>query len=144
VALDSQELSTERKSEMMYNNSLDRYIFELSPGLERTLVRVLKTCRGYERRITKRKLMRCIASQVPKTQERAVRAMIARLRKEGVPICSTAGAGGGYWYAATPEELDEFINRELKSKIKDMRETVDALQKTRMDIWGDVVQVRMF
>jgi len=45
---------------------------------------------------------------------RALRDLVTKLRKEGIPICSTASQdGGGYYLASAGSDLDEYC-RKLK------------------------------
>ena len=82
-----------------------------------------------------------------KTHERQVRAAINQLRKEGQPICSTGGEGGGYYLAAGADELDTFIARELHARAMDLLEQEQAMRAARIRIFGSKIpqgQERMF
>ena len=60
--------------------------------------------------------------------ERTLRAAINALRKQGEPICSTGGEGGGYYTATSRDELDEYITKELQSRINDYYEQIKAMR----------------
>ena len=55
--------------------------------------------------------------------ERVVREQIKQLRRAGYLIGSAAGLGGGYYLIKTPQEFQDFLQREYQAKIKDMHKT---------------------
>ena len=123
---------------------MDVYIQTLDPGLDRAVLRALQYHVGQGASIRRRDLVNSVKHYIPDVRDRAIRLTINRLRKDGFPICSTGGVDGGYWIAANPAELDEYITRELKSRALDLHEQIEALNSTRRAMWGDGVQVRLF
>ena len=65
-----------------------------------------------------------------------VRMTIQALRKDGHPICSTGGEDGGYWMAANWAELDEYLEREVRSRALDLLEQEKALKSAGEKLWG--------
>lgn len=95
-------------------------------GAERIVLRVLSYHVGLENAIEKPHLIeRCAAAGLP-FHERQLRLTIVKLRKAGVPVCSSSG-DSGYFLAASLDEYREFRGREYLKKIIDMRETVSAM-----------------
>lgn len=113
-------------------------IDELPPGLEREVLRVLQGCVGREQVISRGNLLRCVRSYpgLERVHERAVRAVINKLRKDEHPICSTGGEEGGYWMAESWEELGEYLDREVRSRLGDLAEQERALVKAGEALWG--------
>jgi hypothetical protein len=62
--------------------------------------------------------------------ERPVRDAIKQLRRKGYLICAVAGTGGGYYLASNRKEYDEFRQAEYAGKIKDMAETMHAMDQS--------------
>ena len=131
--------------ETMFNRGFDleAYIQSMEPGLERAVLRVLQYHAGRGNAIGRGRLLADVQSYLSKATDRGVRVVINQLRKDGFPICSTGGVDGGYWIAACPEELDEYLDRELKARVKDLQEQVNALWRTRKALWGEGVQRRL-
>ena len=116
------------------------------PGLERNLLRIFEKRVGRDNLITK-KYLRSIIDAMPgchNLDERKVRAAINVLRKQGHLICSTAQDGGGYWIADNPGDIDEFIRREIDSRIVDLSETKKALKESAKVLWGEGIQLGLF
>ena len=74
---------------------------------------------------------------------RNLTAQIERERRAKLPICAAQGSdGAGYYKAATPEELEEYI-RTLGSRAYNLRRTIERLEDTLADwqgqgsVWGD-------
>jgi hypothetical protein len=72
----------------------------------------------------------------PTIDEREIREAIHELRKQGLPICSTGGFGGGYYRAADQDELEEYLDREIHSRATDLLETEAILRKACEMTWG--------
>lgn len=105
----------------------DGLLADMPAGADRAVLRVLSYHIGAKSAIRKETLMsECAKVGVRFGDERQARATIVRLRKAGVPICSSSG-DSGYFLAGTLPEYYEFRNREYVSKIADMRETVAAM-----------------
>jgi hypothetical protein len=127
---------------------MDAFIAALPPSLERTVLTTLEKCVGRDQALSRRRLLDCVR-RVPgleDTHERAVRYIINQARKNGAPICSTGGDDGGYWLAASWDELNEYLDRELRSRLKDLREQEQAMTRAAEQRWGlaTVLQGRMF
>jgi len=114
---------------MKPRDNYERLISETPPGADRTVFRVLSYHQGLENAIQKPDLISECAKNGIAMHERQLRLVIVRLRKSGVPICSSSGESG-YFLAATLEEYQEFRGREYVKKITDMRETVTAMDAT--------------
>lgn len=128
----------------MYNLGFDMetYIRGLPVGLERAVLRALVFRVGQENAIGRNDLLALVKAHA--RNERDVRLAINQLRKDGFPICSTGGKKGGYWLAGSAKELDEYMDRELKSRIKDQQEQLNALIRTRKAMWGEGLQGQLF
>jgi hypothetical protein len=133
------------KNQTKYNINFDleSYIQSLDPSLERAVSRVLQHRIGRDQAINGKLLLKTVQDFSQTVNDRSIRLVINLLRKRGVPICSTGGVDGGYWIAASAAELDEFINRELRSRIGDLQEQCNALRKTQRQLWGEGVQRRL-
>jgi len=131
-------------SDLRYNLGFDMetYIQNLPAGLERAVLRALVFRVGQENAISRYKLLALVKAHA--RNERDLRLVINQLRKDGFPICSTGGKRGGYWLAGSAAELDEYMDRELKSRIKDQQEQLNALTRTRKAMWGEGLQGQLF
>jgi hypothetical protein len=123
---------------MSFNMGVDmaKMVDELPAGLDRAVLRVLSFHVGRDQAISRGDLVVAIAQHGYFMHERAVRAAINLLRKQGQPICSTGGEDGGYWLAKDWDELDEFIVREFHSRAMDLLEQEGALRKKGEELWG--------
>ena len=65
----------------------------------------------------------------PKVDNRKVRFAINCMRKDGIPILSTGGDNGGYKMANNPQELKEYIDEEVMSRILDLAHQRRALKQ---------------
>lgn len=63
--------------------------------------------------------------------DRAMRQAAETLRHHGYPVLSTAEGEGGYWYARTAAEIEEFISRALTSRIITLSAESRALLRTQ-------------
>src|SRR5512139_3062396 len=115
---------------------LEEFVGSLPMGLERAVLRVLGFHQGRDQAIGRRDLLAAVAQHGFVVHERALRAQINELRKEGHPICSTGGEDGGYWMAANWDELNEFADRELHSRAMDLLEVERALREAGERRWG--------
>jgi hypothetical protein len=68
--------------------------------------------------------------------DRPVRLAINQLRKDGHPICSTGGIGGGYYTAASWDELEEYLGAEVHSRALDLLEQEKAMRDGGQRLWG--------
>ena len=118
---------------------------EYPPGLEKSVYQVLYERTGRDNAISRQALLSLIKSRYPKTTDRQLRACINQMRKDGVMICSTGGEDGGYWFAASWDELSEYLDREVVSRLTDLAEQERALTKAGESRWGYLTkQERMF
>lgn len=131
---------------MVFNKGFDLkiYVRGLPVGLERSVLRVLMYHVGAGQAVSRKKLVADVQMYEPEASDRGVRAMVNQLRKDGFPICSTGGVGGGYFLAACQEELDGYLEREVMARIADFQEQASALKRTRKLLWGEGTQGRLF
>lgn len=125
-------------------NQYEEMIKNQPAGCDRAILRVLEFHRGKEGAIGGEELTRLVNLNGFHIDQRTVRESIKELRRTGHLICSTAGNGGGYYLATTAEEFEQFIDQEFKAKIKDMSETLNAMQQAARDQFGPAVQGRLF
>lgn len=123
---------------MTHNIGIDieKLISELPPGLDRAMLRILSYRQGREAAINRNDLLDGLANLGFAVHERAARACINKLRKEGHLICSTGGHKSGYWIAKDWAELNEYINRELHARAMDLLEQEKALKDQAERQWG--------
>ena len=108
------------------------------PGLERAVLRILEDHRGRENATPMHQLLEQLALLGFKFYDsRPVRAAISQLRKDGYLLCSAAAADGGHFVATNPAEINDFIERELNSRISDLAETKSALKTASRDAFGE-------
>jgi hypothetical protein len=60
--------------------------------------------------------------------DRRFRATVSRLREEGYPVISVSEQGSVYRRAANRAELEQFIDRELLSRTRDLEAQIRALR----------------
>ena len=113
----------------------------MEPGLERAILRVLEKHMGSGKAIKKNALLRSVGMLGFHPDERVLRAAIQVLRDEGHLICAIASADGGYYLAESAQEVDEFFNREFRSKIASMSHTMAAMERTAKERFGDGIQI---
>lgn len=75
--------------------------------------------------------------------ERQFRSAVNCLRKHGVLIGSASSHPMGYWLIANRDEYHEFIQREILSRIKDLREIQLAMDASANQVFG-VKQYKFF
>lgn len=107
---------------------------ELPAGLEKAIFQILSRHIGRSNPISRRDL--CRSLRLFNISERAVREQIRQMRRSGHLIGSAAGVNGGYYLISTPQEFREFLISEYLAKIKDMRETVNAMKQSADQQWG--------
>ena len=134
---------------MAFNKGVDMgaMIAELPVGLDRAVLRVLSMHKGRENAISRGQLVLDVGSMGFHMHERAIRACINLLRKDGHPICSTGGEDGGYWWAVNWDELNDYLQREVDARATDLLEQSRALRATGERLWGrysSAKQVSMF
>lgn len=127
---------SEKRGDYNSGISLQAAIDNMPPGLDRAVLRVLSQRIGREAAISRPDLLRALKSLGFDVHERAARAMINQLRKEGHLICSTGGNDGGYWLARSWEELGEYLEHEVMPRAYDLMEQAAALRKSAERMWG--------
>lgn len=108
----------------------------LASGIERAILQILTQRIGLEHAISRDLLVATVNNGGLSASEREVRAVINALRKQGCPICSTGGIGGGYWLARDWRELDEYLDQEVRARLADLREQELALEKAGQRLFG--------
>ena len=80
--------------------------------IKRRVRRILNGCKGFDAAITMEELTRRAKDEytIPGKrydQSRIIRSVVRELRREGMPICNRYGAGGGYYLAASEDDIDD-------------------------------------
>lgn len=119
----------------------EKIIANSPPDLGRIILTILS--RGKEYALGGSRLVARLELSGHRTNERAVRQAIHDLRRDGHLICSAPGEDGGYYLAASLQEFDEFIQRELHPKAMDLLETERAMKASARRVWGDAVQLAL-
>ena len=107
---------------------MNDYITQMPAGLDRAILRILSFHEGAENAISRVMLKGDCGRNGFHINERTMRAAINHLRKQGHPICSTGGEGGGYYMATSRAELDDYIMREPQARINDFSEQIKAMR----------------
>lgn len=110
-------------------------------GLDETVLYHLIASHTVEKPISRKALVRRLIQAGFPTKERAMRDRIKWLRRQGAMICSTPGTNGGYYYARSAREYEEFRRKEYQAKILDMLETMRAMDKSAAKMFTDVHQL---
>lgn len=116
-------------------------IAELPAGLDRIILSVLSAHVGRDNIISRRRLIVNLAHDLvvlgvrPSRQDRTVRLAINQLRKRGYPICSTGGIKGGYFLAATRQELEDYLAVEIHARAMDLLEQERLMRSYSDRIW---------
>ena len=66
--------------------------------------------------------------------------IINHLRNDGHLICSCGGINGGYWMAENLNDIQEFINKELRSRAYDMLKTAQRMEHSAIAQFGSQIQ----
>ncbi len=69
---------------------------------------------------------------------RHVRKLITIMRAEGVPICSTASNGGGYYLAAAGSELADYLRRDKYRALRILRRSAKILKMSLPNYLGQL------
>ncbi|MEN6481670.1 MAG: hypothetical protein ABFD29_05795 [Anaerolineaceae bacterium] len=115
----------------------------MPPGLDRAVLRVISKITA-EKPISRDKLVIGVHSLGFAANERQIRETIKKLRRQGYLICATPGENGGYYMAMNASEYQDFRNSEYAAKIKDMSETMRAMDQAAKQQFGDGVQIGLF
>ena len=110
-------------------------IADLPPGLDRAVMGCLRWYIGKDNAISRADLLDQVSQHIP-IQDRQLRLAIHELRLSGVMICSSGGVGGGYYIAADWSELQEYLDREVRSRALDLFEQEKALKLAAEKQWG--------
>lgn len=109
---------------------------KMPKGLEQAVLTALSARVGVQNAIGRQSLTSACVRQGVQASERQVRETIKTLRRKGVLICSMAGVDGGYYLPANKEEYEMFRKLEFAGKIKDMSETMRAMDEAAGRAWG--------
>ena len=91
---------------------------------------------GKENAISRKKLLK----KIPGLNDRQMRIAIYQLRNDGCLICSRGGRGGGYWMAENIDDVQLFINTELRSRAYDMLKTAQRMEHSAIAQFGSQIQ----
>ena len=95
--------------------------------LDRAILRTLSFHRGRSNPISRTDLVKAV--RMYSASERQIREQIKQLRRAGYLIGSAPGSDGGYYFITSLDEFNDFMHTEYMAKIKDMRETVNAMNE---------------
>ena len=111
--------------------------------LQQAILRALSSHSGRARPISRRALTNRLAAY--NTSERQIRQQIRLLRRAGHLIGSAPGPSGGYYLITSMDEYQEFMHCEYLAKIKDMSDTVHAMNHSaRKQFNLEPTQPRLF
>ena len=111
--------------------------------VERALLRVLTFHVGRQNVIGRPGLLAQLNRSGFDIDDRQLRLQINLLRKRGILICSAGGRNGGYWIAANHDEIDKFLNHEVRARIADLSEQDRAMSTSAREAFG-VKQFHLF
>ena len=137
----SQHIS-DRRAEVNQMGNLGNVYTDLAQ-MERALLRVLSFHVGRQNVIGRPGLLAQLNRSGFDIDDRQLRLQINLLRKRGILICSAGGRNGGYWIAANHDEIDRFLNHEVRARIADLSEQDRAMSTSARDAFG-VKQFHMF
>ena len=106
---------------------------ELSPA---AVLSALQVRRGAANGITARDLVCVITQRVSAADERRLRDIIVKLRKDGYPICAHPALG--YHWAATPEELDQACMFLVGRAMTSMQQASAMRNRALPDLYGQL------
>ncbi|MDR3572824.1 MAG: hypothetical protein P4L50_03100 [Anaerolineaceae bacterium] len=123
---------------MIFNVGFDlkKTIDNLPAGLDREVLRIISFHQGRTKSISRTDLQKQLALNGWHQDERSIREQINLLRKQGYLICSTGGKSGGYWWAINWQELSDYLDNEIASRINDLRETEHVMRKSARERFG--------
>lgn len=120
----------------MRRRTRSEIVDSLPSGLLGTLGRALEFRIGQENAISKVDLIDILAQHgIHLSDDRPIRAGVHELRQMGVLICSSSGSSG-YWTSESREEIDLFINSELRPRATDLFSTISALEDAASKKFG--------
>lgn len=133
-----------KRAEYNVGVNISKMVDDLPAGLDRAMLKVLSYHVGRSLAISRGELVIALKSHGFDIHERAMRAAINQLRKDGHPICSTGGDEGGYWLGESFLEVKEYIDHELNSRISDLAETKAGMMRGAQERWGEGIQEKFF
>ena len=137
----SQHIS-DRRAEVNQMGNLGNAYTDLAQ-VERALLRVLSFHVGRQNVIGRPGLLAQLNRSGFDVDDRQLRMQINLLRKRGILICSAGGRNGGYWIAANHDEIDRFLNHEVRARIADLSEQDRAMSTSARESFG-VKQFHLF
>lgn len=107
----------------------------LPHGIIRAAGRIVEMRVGRKMAISKIELIEELGMIGFLADDRKVRACVHELRQQGIPILSSSGLKG-YWYPERRNEIDHFLNTELRPRAKDLFASISALEKAASREFG--------
>lgn len=120
----------------MKSRVTSEFIDKLPSGVDRALLRILYFHIGRDRAVSRLQLLSSVRDLGFKIDDRHLRFQINQLRKSGILICSTGGKNGGYWIASSRDEIDDFLNQEIRARIADLSEQDRAMTTSAHKSFG--------
>jgi hypothetical protein len=117
-------------------SKFDDELKNMPAGLDRAILRVLSYHTGRDQAIGRNDLVHDVGRLGVQVTERQLREEIKQLRRQGHLICSAAGETGGYFFAVSRMEFDAFVDQEYLAKIRDMSETLKAMEASAVREFG--------
>lgn len=113
-------------------------IAKLPAGLNRAILRVMSFHVGRGNAIPRVDLVDELAKAGfdHRKEDRPVRLSINQLRKAGLLICSTGGRQGGYFMASSIQEVEDYLDVEVRSRAMDLLEQEKAMKQAAEKTWG--------
>ena len=93
---------------------------------------------GYKNAISRKRLLR--SHLLSDASDRRLRMIIHQLRMDGELICSRGGIKGGYWMAENLDDVQSFLNTELRSRAYDMLKTAQRMEHSAIAQFGSQIQ----
>lgn len=116
---------------------------ELPEEIDRIILEALSAHVGRDKALSRKRLVARLSPTLlqrgicaTSRMDRSIRLAINRLRKNGYPICSTGGVRGGYFIAATPAELNDYLSAEVHSRAMDLLEQERAMRAGANRLWS--------
>lgn len=119
---------------------IDKMLDDMPQSLERVILRILTFHIGKQNAIKNADILKEIHDAAfllnvsDKHASRTVRSEMANLRKQGIMACY---GDSGYYLAANASELNEYQQRQLTSRIKDLSDQNMGLTKAGRELFGD-------
>lgn len=114
-------------------------------SLERA-IRVTLDDYAYEYPISREALAQWLrrTSMMEGLDDRPMRKAIEELRKKGYLICHRKGKGGGYYFARSKSEYEDFRVREYRSRIISLADTMRKMDQAAEERFGEEIQLELF